>query len=149
VDGRTDIYSLGAMTYEMLVGDPPHNASTAQSIIAKMLTEKPASIRNSRPNVPPHVDAAIARALEKLAADRFATAKEFTDAIEGRGAATTSNAYAASGPSSSPRRSLRLREIAAWTLVAVLAAWTGWRTTREMPEPPVIRANSQCRRRAT
>src|SRR5262245_52584994 len=75
VDGRTDIYSLGAMTYEMLVGDPPHVASTSQAIIAKVLTERPASARVSRPSTPPHVEVAVARALEKLAADRFEAAK--------------------------------------------------------------------------
>jgi serine/threonine-protein kinase len=86
VDGRTDIYSLGAMLYEMLVGDPPHSASTSQAIIAKVLTEKPARTRAGRPTVPPHIDAAIARALEKLAADRFSTAKEFADALDAKDA---------------------------------------------------------------
>src|SRR5687767_7789976 len=93
IDGRTDIYSLGALTYEMLVGDPPHVASTSQAIIAKLLTEKPASIRARRPNVPLHVEAAVGCALEKFAADRFATAKEFADAMEGRSIVLTSAAY--------------------------------------------------------
>src|SRR5687768_6615396 len=93
VDGRTDIYSLGAMLYEMLVGDPPHSASTSQAIIAKVLTERPASARASRPSVPPHVDAAISRALEKLAADRFSTAKELAEAIEGKGSGVSAAAY--------------------------------------------------------
>src|SRR5687767_3847130 len=69
VDGRADIYSLGAMLFEMLVGDPPHHASTSQAIIAKVLTERPTSVRLSRPSVPVHIEAAVARSLEKLAAD--------------------------------------------------------------------------------
>ena len=81
IDGRTDIYSLGAMTYEMLTGEPPHVGSTSQAIIARVLTEKPRSIRTSRPNVPEHVEAAVERALEKLPADRWATAKEFGEAL--------------------------------------------------------------------
>ena len=52
IDGRTDIYSLGAMTYEMLVGDPPHAASTSQAIIAKVLTETPQRVRVGRPSTP-------------------------------------------------------------------------------------------------
>src|SRR5687768_4470666 len=107
VDGRTDIYSLGAMSYEMLVGDPPHSASTSQAIIAKVLTEKPGSVRARRPNVPPHVDAAIGCALEKLAADRFATAKEFADALEGRGAVMTSTSYQPSPVDTAVTRRLR------------------------------------------
>ncbi len=84
INARTDIYSLGAMTYEMLVGDPPHVASTSQAIIAKMLTERPSSIRTSRPSVPEHVEAAVLHALEKLPADRFASAHEFADALTGK-----------------------------------------------------------------
>src|SRR5262249_18228346 len=84
IDGRTDVYSLGAMLYEMLVGDPPHIASTAQAVIAKVLTDRPQNVSTARPSVPSHVDAAIQRALEKLAADRWASAQEFADALGGR-----------------------------------------------------------------
>jgi eukaryotic-like serine/threonine-protein kinase len=84
MNAGTDIYSLGAVTYEMLVGDPPHVASTSQAVIAKVLTERPSSIRVSRPNVPEHVEAAVLHALEKLPADRFATAHEFADALQGK-----------------------------------------------------------------
>jgi serine/threonine-protein kinase len=142
VDGRTDIYSLGAMLYEMLVGDPPHSASTSQAIIAKVLTEKPTSTRASRPAVPPHVDAAVGRALEKLPADRFSTAKEFADAVEGRGAALYATAFAPA-PVTSSKRGRPVRELAAWALVAALAGWLGWQRLgrSEVEEPPVIRAN--------
>src|SRR5688500_4565559 len=143
VDGRTDIYSLGAMTYEMLVGDPPHTASTSQAIIAKLLTERPASIRVSRPSVPVHVDAAVGRALEKLAADRFSTAKEFSDALEGRGVPTIPTSYQPIPAATGVSRRFRLRETAAWSLVAALigvVAWQGMKT-RENVDAPVIRAN--------
>ena len=83
IDARTDIYSLGALTYEMLTGDPPHTGSSSQAIIARLLTERPRSVRASRANVPAHVEAAVEQALEKLAADRFATAKEFAEALSG------------------------------------------------------------------
>src|SRR5512138_3103840 len=71
IDGRTDIYSLGALTYEMLSGEPPHIGHTSQAIIARLLTDRPRSVRASRSAVPEYVDAAVARALEKLPADRF------------------------------------------------------------------------------
>src|SRR5881398_3180668 len=66
IDARTDIYSLGAVTYEMLVGEPPHSGSTSQAIIARVLTEKPRSVRMTRKAVPEFIDAAIEHALEKL-----------------------------------------------------------------------------------
>src|SRR5205085_11892691 len=65
VDQRTDIYSLGAVTYEMLTGEPPHAGSTTQAVIARVLTETPRSVRVGRPSVPEHVELAVMRALEK------------------------------------------------------------------------------------
>ena len=83
VDGRADIYSLGAMMYEMLTGDPPHTGSSVQSIIAKVLTDKPRSMRVVRETVPQQVDDAVLTALNKLAADRWGTASEFAQAMNG------------------------------------------------------------------
>ncbi len=91
IDGRTDLYSLGAMTYEMLTGEPPHIGHTSQAIIARLLTDKPRSVRASRSAVPEHVEAAVQRALEKLPADRFSTAKEFADALQGRGTVSSTS----------------------------------------------------------
>jgi eukaryotic-like serine/threonine-protein kinase len=85
IDGRTDVYSLGAVLYEMLTGDPPHTASTAQAILARVLTEKPRAVRTIRDTVPVTVEAAIDKALAKLPADRFVSAGEFAEALQGRG----------------------------------------------------------------
>ena len=80
LDARSDIYSMGAMAYEMLTGDPPHNASTAQAVIAKILSDPPSPISRSRTLVPANVDAAVQRALAKSPADRFVRAAHFADA---------------------------------------------------------------------
>src|SRR4030095_941273 len=84
IDARSDVYSLAAVAYEMLVGEPPHTGPTMQAVVARILTDTPRSVRALRPAVPPHVDAAIAKALEKLPADRFVTAAQFVDALEHR-----------------------------------------------------------------
>jgi serine/threonine-protein kinase len=78
---RSDIYALGAMTYEMLVAEPPFTGPTAQSIIARVMTEEPRSLTGQRKTIPPGVEAAVFTALEKLPADRFATAAEFAAAL--------------------------------------------------------------------
>lgn len=83
IDARSDIYSLAAVLYEMLTGEPPHTGHTVQGIIAKVITEHVPSVRVTRPNVPDHVASAIARGLEKVAADRWATAADFADALTG------------------------------------------------------------------
>jgi serine/threonine-protein kinase len=81
VDARADLYALGAVLYEMLAGEPPFTGPTAQTIVARVMTETPRSLSIVRPSVPPHVDAAIRMALEKLPADRFPTATAFVAAL--------------------------------------------------------------------
>ena len=81
VDGRSDLYSLGCVAYEMLTGVVPFSGATAIAIIAKRFGEPAASIRVKRPEVPPAVDAAVRKALEPLPANRFANMAEFSNAL--------------------------------------------------------------------
>jgi serine/threonine-protein kinase len=78
---RSDVYALGAMTYEMLLGEPPFTGPTAQSIVAKVMTEKPAALMPRRDRIPPNVEDAVLTALEKLPADRFESAAKFAEAL--------------------------------------------------------------------
>ena len=87
ITARSDVYALGATTYEMLVGDPPFTGSTAQAIVARVVTETPRPLTAQRHTIPPHVEQAVLTALEKLPADRFATAAEFAHALTTPGSA--------------------------------------------------------------
>lgn len=88
VDGRTDIYSLGCVLYEMLAGTPPFTASTMQAVMARHALDPVPSLRTVRAMVPGSVEAVILRALAKSPADRYATALEFVEALtSGRDAA--------------------------------------------------------------
>jgi len=87
-DSRSDVYSLGAVLYEMLAGEPPVTGPTAQATIAKLLTERPVNLRVVRHGVPEFVEAAVARALAKTPADRFGEAGQFAAALH-EGPATT------------------------------------------------------------
>ena len=78
---RSDVYSLGAVLYEMLAGHPPHTGPSAQAILVKILTEEPPSLTSERRTVPANVSGAVARAVEKLPADRFEGARAFADAL--------------------------------------------------------------------
>ena len=98
IDARTDVYALGAVLYEMLTGDPPFTGSTVQAIVAKVISAEAEAVTMLRKSTPPQVAAAVHRALEKLPADRFATAQAFADALAspaGPGAAAAGGRYAA------------------------------------------------------
>ncbi|HSG08160.1 MAG TPA: protein kinase [Longimicrobiales bacterium] len=79
--GRSDVYSLASVLYEMLAGDPPHMGSSAQQIIVRIITDEPRPLEEVRKSVPANVAGAVAKGLEKLPADRFETAKAFADAL--------------------------------------------------------------------
>ena len=81
VDARSDVYALGAVTYEMIVGDPPFTGSTVQAIVAKVLNERPTAPSSVRDTVPPGMEHAVLRALAKLPADRWPTAAAFASAL--------------------------------------------------------------------
>jgi serine/threonine-protein kinase len=81
VGAATDIYALGCVLHEMLVAEPPYTGSTPQAILAKIIMAEPVSVTGQRRSVPPNVDAAIRKALEKLPADRFATAGDLAEAL--------------------------------------------------------------------
>jgi serine/threonine-protein kinase len=87
LDGRTDVYSLGTVLYEMLAGEPPYTGPSAQAIIVKRLLDPVPSVRRLRPNVPEGVDRTVICSLAIAPADRFGSAAEFARALQ-PGAAT-------------------------------------------------------------
>ncbi len=125
LDARADVYSLGAVLYEMLAGDPPYTGSTAQAIVAKVITEKAPPVTATRDTVPGHVNAAIAKALSKMPADRFGTAAAFADALTNPGFAFATTDMASAKAGVEGVRSSKLVPVLGVTTIAfgALAAW--------------------------
>jgi len=124
LDGRTDVYSLGTVLYEMLAGEPPFIGATAHAIVARRLKEAPRPIRPARDSVSPALERVVLRALARVPADRY-TAAGFADAIEAarHPPAAPTESQEDTGEVKAPRSRVRLGFGAAVAaLLAALAA---------------------------
>jgi serine/threonine-protein kinase len=143
ITARSDVYALGVVLYEMLTGDPPFTGSTAQAVVARVLTETPRPILPQRHTIPPEVEAAVLTALEKLPADRFGSAAEFAAALAGRGTVPTirTAATTAAVPATAPaaRTGLDPVKIGLAGIAVVAAALAAWGWFRPKPAPEVNR----------
>ena len=119
ITARSDIYSLASVLYEMLTGNPPHVGASAQQIIMKIIAEPVANVTTLRKSVPPNVAAALAKALEKLPADRFDTAKTFAEAVRNPAFTAAASAGSGAGPGSPRRLTLVQVAVIAVTGVAI------------------------------
>ncbi|MEX2180423.1 MAG: protein kinase [Gemmatimonadaceae bacterium] len=119
LDGRCDIYALGCVLYEMLAGEPPFGGATPVAILARKAVDPVPSLRVVRNTVPEAVETAIAKALARVPADRFATSRAFADALE-RSAAGTG------APTRRGAVGQRRVKIGALLAVAILLLAGGW-----------------------
>ena len=136
VGASTDTYALGSVLYEMLVGEPPYPGTTAQAVLGRIIAGERVSAAKHRPSVPPNVDAAIRKALEKLPADRFTSAQEFARALgdvefrHGGGLATTATEAAGHW---------RRLTVLGWGVAGLFALAFGWAITRAPPPQALAR----------
>src|SRR5687767_13626300 len=138
ITARSDVYSLGCVLYEMLTGNPPHTGSSAQQIIMKIITEQPAAVTQYRKSVPPHVAAVVAKALEKLPADRFESAAKLVEALANPAFVHRVGATAAPD-GGGVRQRWNMVTVGMAAIVAVLAVLLGATTLSQRGE--IVRAN--------
>ena len=135
LDARSDVYSLGCVSYEMLVGEPPHVGNSVQAILAKILSDTPAPITRARELVPPNVDAAVQQALARSPADRFTNAAQFAEALTNPTFTLPTTQATAVAGAAAPGPWNRLA-IGATALAAILLLTTLWGWLRPASESP-------------
>ncbi len=142
ITGRSDVYSLASVLYEMLTGDPPHTGSSAQQIIVKIIADEARPVREVRKSVPPNVAAALSKALEKLPADRFESAKAFADALANSGFRHGAEAGKAASGVGEVRRWKRVAAataaLAALAVAALAVSLWPTRSARRALTPPMV-----------
>ena len=126
---RSDIYSLGSVLYEMLTVNPPHTGASAQQIIMKIVTDEARPVTELRKSVPANVAAAVSKSLERLPADRFASAAEFAAALGNPAFATV--ATRVHPVLAADHRAVLL----AWVLAALAIAGAAWGWLRPAVRP--------------
>ncbi len=149
ISAKSDIYALGCVLYEMLVGEPPFTGPTAQAIIARVVTEEPRSLVVQRRTIPTHLEAVVRKALQKMPADRFSTAATFAAALANPALVALPDTRARDAGAAQARaagggswlRSPRLTTVVLAALLALTAAAAarGWTRQRPFVPDPVTR----------
>jgi len=132
LDGRSDVYSLACVLYEMLAGESPFTGPTVESIVHQHLTAEPPSVTARRSTVPLEVAAAIQKALAKTPADRYATAAQFAEvlAVVQTGPHAVTGHVAAAGT--------RRRNAIAYGAIAILAVIGAYTVISRTLGPPEV-----------
>ena len=138
ISARSDIYSLASVCYEMLAGQPPHLGGSAQQIIMKIIAEPVEAVTRYRKSVPPNVAAALAKALEKLPADRFESAKAFSDALANPAFTVATGAGVVTRTGGGVSRLLFAATTAALALAVVALVTLLATRPRVLPRPTVV-----------
>ena len=139
VGPQTDTYALGCVLYEMLVGEPPYTGPNAQAVLGQIITGEAVSAVEKRSSVPPNVDGAIRKALEKLPADRFTSAQDFVRAL-GDEHFRYGELVAGAGEAVGGRHWKRIA-VGASTVAAVTMVGFGWSLLRPDAPRPVTRVS--------
>ncbi len=125
-DEQSDIYALACVLYEMLAGEPPLTGPTPQAMAARRIAESPTPLPVMRDTVPGELDATVGRALSKTPADRYRSAREFSDALASTVGPGLAAASGTTGEFSAPaggRRLIRWAVVIAAVAILALAVW--------------------------